>query len=93
MNISLYFQVLNEYTPTFTPQYLCTYYNINASKWNESGCTAPQYNNQFNRYECSCNHLSTFALVWSPYFVPCNNATQVQLTNGTCVLKSDDIGS
>ncbi|CAF1426055.1 unnamed protein product, partial [Rotaria sordida] len=89
MNILLYFQVLNEYVPTVTSRYLCTYYDINGSKWNESGCTTPQYNTSFNRYECSCNHLSTFALIWSPYFVSCNSSIEVQLPNGTCISKSD----
>ncbi|CAF2752399.1 unnamed protein product [Rotaria sp. Silwood2] len=89
VNISLYFQVLHEYRPSVTSRYLCTYYNINATKWNESGCTTPQYNASFNRYECSCNHLSTFALVWSPYMVQCDSSTQVQLSNGTCISKSD----
>jgi hypothetical protein len=88
INISLYFQVLSEYTPTGNGSYLCSYYDTNYLRWDNSACTTPQYNQQFNRYNCSCNHLSTFALVWSPY-IPCNTSTQVQLPDGTCVSKSD----
>ena len=67
MNISLYFRVLDEYKPSVSATYLCSFYDTNTLKWNESGCTIPKYNQPFDRYECSCNHLSTFALVWSPY--------------------------
>jgi hypothetical protein len=89
MNISLYFQVLNEYRPTVNAIYSCSFYDTNSSQWNESGCTKPIYNSQFSRYECSCNHLSTFALVWSPNITitSCNATTQVQLDNGTCLFK------
>ena len=88
ITISLYFQVLSEYTPTGNGSYLCSYYDTNYLRWDNTACATPQYNQQFNRYECSCNHLSTFALVWLPY-IPCNTYTQVQLSNGTCVSKSD----
>jgi hypothetical protein len=89
MNISLYFRVLNEYKPNVSATYLCSFYDPNTSKWNESGCTIPFYNQQFNRYECSCNHLSTFALVWSSHIISCNTSTQVLLSNGTCISKTD----
>jgi len=89
MNISLYFQVLNEYRPTVDAIYSCSYYDTNNSRWNSSGCTQPQLNVQFNRYECSCNHLSTFALVWSPNITSCDTATQVKWLNGTCISKAD----
>jgi hypothetical protein len=89
VNISLYFQVLDEYTPDVSAKYLCSFYDTTTAKWNESGCTTPFYNQQFNRYECSCNHLSTFALMWSPSIISCNTSTQVLLYNGTCVSKPD----
>ncbi|CAM4840981.1 unnamed protein product [Rotaria magnacalcarata] len=88
MNISLYFQVLSEYLPTVQASYVCSYYNTNYSKWDESGCTTPTFNTYYNRYECNCNHLSTFALLWLPP-PTCNPSTQIQLPNTTCVSKSD----
>jgi hypothetical protein len=89
MNISLYFQVLNEYRPSVVAIYSCAYYDINNRQWNVSGCTIPQLNSQFNRYECSCNHLSTFALVWSSNITSCDTIIQIKWINGTCISKSD----
>jgi hypothetical protein len=67
MNISLYFQVLNEFNPNRSDvDYYCSFYDTNRSQWNESGCTNPVYNTQYDRYECSCNHLTSFALIWLP---------------------------
>ena len=67
MNISLFFQVLDEFKPNTTNvDYYCSFYDTNNSQWNESGCTTPIYNHQWNRYECNCNHLTSFALVASP---------------------------
>ncbi len=66
INIFLYFKVLDKYLPSTDGKYRCSFFDTNTSKWNESGCTEPQYNIRFNRYECSCNHLTTFALVWLP---------------------------
>jgi hypothetical protein len=89
MNISLYFQVLPDYRPSVDAIYSCSFYDLNRSRWNQSGCTTPLFNAPLNRYECSCNHLSTFALVWSPNITPCNAATELSLSNGTCVSKSN----
>ena len=67
MNISLFFQVLDEFKPNITNvDYYCSFYDAHSSQWNESGCTKPNYNQQWNRYECSCNHLTSFALIWLP---------------------------
>jgi hypothetical protein len=90
INISLYFQVLNEFKPNSTHvDYYCSFYDTNNLRWNESGCTKPVYNSLFDRYECSCNHLTSFALIWSPNIISCNTSTQVLLSNGTCISKSD----
>ncbi|CAF1217625.1 unnamed protein product [Rotaria sp. Silwood1] len=80
-NITLYFQVLNEYKPNTTVDYLCSFYDTINSTWNESGCSIPRYNSEFNRYECSCNHLTSFALIWLPR------------TPLTSYLDAQDIGS
>ena len=88
MNISLYFQVLDDYKPTVNAIYSCAFYDLNRSQWNASGCTVPVFNVAVNRYECSCNHLSTFALVWLPNTTSCNTVTDLALSNGTCVSKS-----
>jgi hypothetical protein len=66
IDISLYFKVLDEYAPYTDGKYFCSFLDTNTLKWSESGCTEPHYNAGFSRYECSCNHLSTFALVWLP---------------------------
>ncbi|CAF3699354.1 unnamed protein product [Rotaria sp. Silwood1] len=88
-NISLYFRVLNEYRPNRVAQYFCSFYNTITLKWNESGCTRPQYNPTFDRYECTCNHLSTFALLWAPYAIPCGNATHMSVSNGSCISRTE----
>ncbi|CAF5140069.1 unnamed protein product, partial [Rotaria sp. Silwood1] len=64
--IDLYFQVLKPPKPTEDVKYLCTFYDTNTSQWNEYGCTIPQYNTKFQRYECQCNHTTSFALIWLP---------------------------
>ena len=66
MNISLYFTVLSEYKPNVTAKYLCSFYDTNSLRWNESGCTEPTYDSIRDRYGCSCNHLTSFALIWLP---------------------------
>jgi len=87
MHISLYFQVLNEYIPNFNPNYSCSYYDKDTLKWSDSKCTIPTYNRNFRRYECSCNHLSTFALVWSRNITYCDTLTRVSYSNGSCIPK------
>ncbi|CAF1189881.1 unnamed protein product [Adineta ricciae] len=64
MNISIYFRVLFEQESI--GEYYCAFYDMITSSWNESGCTSPTYNFDFQRYECSCNHLTSFALIWLP---------------------------
>ena len=89
-NISLYFQVLNESKPNITNvDYYCSFYNTTTSQWSESGCTTPIRNEQFDRYECSCNHLTTFVLLSSPQIISCQNSTHTTFPNGTCALKPD----
>ncbi|CAF4317149.1 unnamed protein product, partial [Rotaria sp. Silwood2] len=66
LNISLFFQVLKEYQPNVSANYFCSFYDTTQSTWNEFGCMKPRYNLAFDRYECSCNHTTTFALVWLP---------------------------
>jgi len=66
MNISLYFTKQSEYVfnDTFAGYFICSYYETSTLDWNESGCTLPIYNAVFDRYECNCNHLTTFALLY-----------------------------
>jgi hypothetical protein len=67
MNISLYFTKQCEYllNDTFAGYFTCSYYNTSTSSWDESGCTSPKYNFVHSRYECSCNHLTTFTLLYT----------------------------
>ena len=67
MKISLYFQIIDEWKPNITNvRYLCSYYDTDTYQWTESGCTTPLFNAPLNRYECNCNHLTSFALIWLP---------------------------
>ena len=66
MNISLYFSVLDEYKPYGRADYLCSFYDNRIHGWSGSGCTRPIKNDKLNRFECSCDHLTTFALTWIP---------------------------
>ena len=67
IQISLYFQVIDEWKPNITGiHYLCSYYDTDTFQWDETGCTTPLFNTLFNRYECTCNHLTSFALLWLP---------------------------
>ncbi|CAF1286760.1 unnamed protein product [Rotaria sp. Silwood1] len=88
MHISLYFRIRNEYRPNVDPDYFCSFYDTTHSTWSEFGCTIPLYNRPFNRYECSCNHTTSFALVWSPKVKRCDTSTQV-LVGGDCVNKTE----
>jgi hypothetical protein len=87
-NISLYFKVLSGYQPNVSATYLCSFYDGTNSIWNETGCTSPQYNGAYDRYECSCNHLTTFALTWQP-----NVSQSNYLTSQSNYLTSQDIAS
>lgn len=89
MNISLYFQPPDGRELEFDVKYSCVFYDQNSARWNESGCTKPLYNVFFNRYECSCNHLSTFALVSFSVSIPCLNEDEIQWINGTCLSRLD----
>ncbi|CAM4946215.1 unnamed protein product [Rotaria socialis] len=66
IDISLYFKVLSNFEPKIPADYFCSFYDTANHVWNESGCTKPAYDEQFKRYECRCNHTTTFALVWLP---------------------------
>ncbi len=66
INISLYFKILPEYQPNVSASYLCSFYDTNNSQWSEYGCSVPQYNAVYDRYQCYCNHTTSFALIWLP---------------------------
>ncbi len=86
-NVALYFQVLDEYKPNYNANYSCSYYDTKILKWNDAPCAVPYYNSTFKRYECSCNHLSTYALVWSRNITSCNSYTEIPQSDGTCKSK------
>ncbi|CAF4146495.1 unnamed protein product [Adineta steineri] len=65
-NINLYFQLFNESERRNDRTYLCSYYNTTTLTWDEAGCSVATYNTNLNRYECSCNHLTSFGLTWLP---------------------------
>jgi hypothetical protein len=80
-NISLYFKVLSGYQSNVIPPYLCSFYDTTNSIWNETGCTLPQYNGAYDRYECSCNHLTAFALTSIPSTI--TGSTQITTESPT----------
>lgn len=86
VNITLYFQVLEEYLSSLIGgSYSCSWYDFQSYRWSSTNCTEPIFNYIFNRYECRCTHLSTFALIWSPQ--TCSNPNLTEAINGTCVAK------
>ncbi|CAF3860870.1 unnamed protein product [Adineta steineri] len=72
LNIGLYFQVLQFYG---AGTHMCAFYNTTTSQWDNAGCSPAVYNPMFNRYECNCNHLTSFALIWLP---PSSNSIDSQ---------------
>ncbi|CAF3607032.1 unnamed protein product [Rotaria socialis] len=68
MNISLYFRARKDFVvdPTKNVDFFCSFYDSHTASWNESGCSMPVYNSTWDRYECNCNHLTSFALIWLP---------------------------
>lgn len=89
MNVTLYLQTWNVSTPSYVTNLSCSYYDTNTRKWSSAQCTVPHNNSTLNRYECTCNHLSTYALVWSRFVPSCNDQTEVLLDNGTCIAKEN----
>ena len=89
LEIKLYFQVLAKANATPNADFLCVFYDDNTTRWSDSGCTVPTYNRVFARYECKCNHLSSFALVWLP---KSSQSTNVN-TSTPVVWDADDIAS
>ncbi|CAF1015137.1 unnamed protein product [Adineta ricciae] len=66
INISLYFRLLNGSRPSDDLDYRCSYFNTTNHTWEEHGCSPALYNHIYNRYECYCNHNTSFALIWTP---------------------------
>ncbi|CAF3805875.1 unnamed protein product [Rotaria sp. Silwood1] len=64
--VSLFFTVRQQFKPPVSGTLYCSFFNTTTSSWNEAGCTSPIRNDIYNRFECSCNHLTSFALVWLP---------------------------
>lgn len=73
--ISLYFQLLEQYKRNDSDLYVCSFYD-SGSKWNQSGCSEGIYNEEYDRYECRCNHLTSFALIWLPQSLSTNSSKQ-----------------
>ncbi|CAF0812413.1 unnamed protein product [Adineta ricciae] len=85
LQISLYFNPLEEYQPNGSGIHLCSYLNTTTSTWNETGCSSALFSEKHNRYECTCNHTTSFALVWLP--------TSLETMNYTKELDAQDITS
>ena len=70
INVSLYFKILNHTNLNKSGDYVCSFLNTTTYTWDQSGCTPTVYNKTYGRYECTCNHLTTFALIWLPKNIP-----------------------
>jgi hypothetical protein len=66
INMALYFQLFNGSERKDHGKYACSFYNRNTSAWDEYGCVTSEYKEVFDRFECTCNHTTSFALIWSP---------------------------
>ena len=69
INITLFFQVLYNDSSRINGvngNYLCSYLDTNTSEWKQFGCYETRYDELYDRYECTCTHLTTFALIWLP---------------------------
>ncbi len=73
VNVQLYFQDLTGSKSSDTGVYSCAFYDTRILGWNQSGCSVPLFNAPLNRYQCSCNHLTSFALIWLPMSVSSPN--------------------
>ena len=68
--INLYFENSTRVESNESGQYVCAFYDTNSTQWNQSGCFMKPYNTDLKRYECHCNHLTSFALIWLPATPP-----------------------
>ncbi|CAF3371901.1 unnamed protein product [Rotaria socialis] len=66
IKVSLYLQDLQTQELRENGKYLCSFFNTTTSKWENTGCSKPIYNTTLSRHECTCDHLTTFALIWLP---------------------------
>lgn len=66
MSISLYFTRIYSISYEGDVDYGCAFYDNDTKKWSQSGCTDALYNDSWNRYECNCNHTTSFGLIWLP---------------------------
>ncbi|CAF1580610.1 unnamed protein product, partial [Didymodactylos carnosus] len=69
INLTLYFTVLFHYPFNGNYTYTCVYWNN--SKWNDNRniCIYKGFNSILNIHECSCNHMTTFAMLFLPLTV------------------------
>ena len=64
--IHLYFELLANQTRYEAERYTCSFYNTSDRRWESTGCSPVQYDAAHNRFECQCNHQTTFALLLLP---------------------------
>ena len=64
--IDLHFTPLSSMSSGNYDEYNCAFYNVNAFKWDRTGCSNTVYNSTENRYSCNCNHTTSFGLIWLP---------------------------
>lgn len=82
-SINLYFQVLDRSKTDQNGNLTCSFYNTTTLQWSTDGCSAAKYNSLLDRYECQCNHLTSFALIWlpKPPLPPSQNSPRPELNS------------
>ena len=66
IKVTLYFRILPGRTLNKSGDYLCSFLDTKTSTWSKSGCSTTQFGSLNEFYQCTCNHLSIFALIWYP---------------------------
>lgn len=75
--IQLYFQDNVNKEPRDSSEYVCGYFDDTTNKWNSTGCSLPKYDEGLHRYQCECNHFSSFGLIWRPSETPDPNPPEL----------------
>lgn len=84
-NIDLYFQLLPDVERDKLDRYQCSFYNSSTLMWEQTGCSPVRYNVEQKRYECSCNHQTTFALLFVPDLPSSSSLGAQEITSLTCL--------
>ncbi|XP_072005241.1 adhesion G protein-coupled receptor E3-like [Engystomops pustulosus] len=63
-NVTFQLAHIQELKPSYRPT--CNFWDTNKNNWSEEGCTTEYSNSNDTHTTCSCNHLSSFAILMAP---------------------------